>query len=163
MNPDIFKKVFSLLPHPEGGYYKETYRSVEMIAQNALPARFPSGRAAGTAILFLLETDNFSTFHRIKSDECWHFYSGQRLCVYVIHPTSQLEVIKLGNDMLNGEVFQAVVPAGCWFAAAPSGDYAFVGCTVAPGFDFEDFELADAEILSKEYPQHAKLIRKYCR
>jgi hypothetical protein len=154
---------YQLLPHPEGGYYKEMYRSTEMIKANALPERFGGDRSLSTAIYFLLEKGNFSAFHRIKSDECWHFYLGNPLSVYVIYPDGDLEVIKLGNDPANGQVFQAVVPAGCWFASESSGEFSFVGCTVSPGFDFQDFELAKADQLSKKYPQHADTIQRLCR
>ncbi len=150
-----------LLPHPEGGYYAETYRSAETMAKQALPGRFGGDRNFSTAIYFLLPVGEFSAFHRIQSDELWHFYEGEPLHVYVIHPGGNLEIIRLGNKLEDGEVFQAVVAAGCWFASAPSAEegYSFVGCTVAPGFDFADFELADMETLAALYPQHRELIR----
>lgn len=156
---------FSLLPHPEGGFYKEMYRSAESIVQSALPLRFKGDRNFSTAIYFLLEQGNFSAFHRIQSDECWHFYTGQTLHVHVIHPNGDYELIRLGNDILSGEAFQAVVPAGCWFASetAPGGEFSFVGCTVAPGFDFADFELAKGEELSKQFPKIKELIERLCR
>jgi predicted cupin superfamily sugar epimerase len=155
---------FEMQPHPEGGYYKETYRSTEHISKDALPVRFAGNRYFSTAIYFLLEQGNFSAFHRIQSDECWHFYKGQSLYVHVIHPTGQYELIRLGDDITQ-ETFQAVVPAGSWFASetAPGGSFSFVGCTVAPGFDFADFELAKGEELSKQFPEHAGLIKRLCR
>lgn len=156
---------YKLLPHPEGGYYKETYRAAENIPRTALPQRFSSDRSFSTAIYFLLEHGNFSAFHRIKSDECWHFYTGGRMHIHVLQKDGNAETVYLGADILNGEQFQFVVPAGCWFAAevAPETLFSFVGCTVAPGFDFADFELADADELSKLYPQHEALIRKLTR
>jgi predicted cupin superfamily sugar epimerase len=156
---------FNLLPHPEGGYYRETYRSSELISQTGLPARFPGERAFATAIYFLLETGNFSAFHRIKSEECWHFYAGDALHVHAIHPDGQYELIKLGNDIEKGETFQAVIPLGAWFASetAAGGNFSFVGCTVAPGFDFADFELAKREELSALFPGSGLLIEKLCR
>ena len=156
---------FQLKPHPEGGYYKETYRSSEMIASNALPERFSGNRHFSTAIYFLLEKGNFSAFHKIKSDECWHFYAGNALTIYVIQPDGKLDTIQLGNDIANGETFQYVVPANCWFASEPAtkSDYSFVGCTVAPGFDFADFELAKADELINLYPQHVEAIKRLCR
>jgi hypothetical protein len=156
---------YQLLPHPEGGYYKQTYCSAELIPQNALPERFSGDRFFSTAIYFLLEQGNFSAFHRIKSDECWHFYAGETLLVYIIQYNGELEIIKLGRDILNGERFQYVVPANCWFASEPAENtsFSFAGCTVAPGFDFADFELAKADELIKVNPQHESVIRKFCR
>ncbi len=156
---------YQMLPHPEGGYYKETYKSSTLIPHNALPQSFTGDRAFSTAIYFLLDKGNFSGFHRIKSDECWHFYAGQTLHVYVLYDDGKLETIKLGRDVLNGETFQFVVPANAWFASepAPGSTFSFVGCTVAPGFDFADFELAEAEELSKEFPQHESVVKRLCR
>ena len=154
---------FDLLPHPEGGYYKETYRSSERISRESLPRRFKDGRYYSSAIYFLLEQGNFSAFHRIQSDECWHFYAGDTLLVHMISPEGTASTIQLGNKPHT--VYQHVVPAGYWFASetAPEGSFSFVGCTVAPAFDFADFELAEADVLSEEYPQHATLIRRLCR
>ena len=156
---------YNLLSHPEGGWFKETYKSGENIAANALPARFSGERTFSTAIYFLLEQGNFSAFHRIKSDECWHFYAGDCLQVYVIQMNGTLDIIRLGNDMEQGQLFQYVVPANCWFASRPAlnSSFCFVGCTVAPGFDFADFEMADATALSALFPQHEILITSLCR
>lgn len=156
---------FSLLPHPEGGWYKETYRSTEGIPHRGLPIRFNGDRHFSTAIYFLLEKGTFSAFHKIKSDECWHFYAGQSLEIFVLDKEGELVIVKLGNDITNGEVFQYVVPANTWFASRPSSvaEYAFVGCTVSPGFDFADFELAESSTLSNEFPQHTHLIKELCR
>jgi uncharacterized protein len=158
-------KQFNLQPHPEGGWYKETYKSNETIASNALPQRFLGSRAFSTAIYFLLEKGNFSAFHRIKSDECWHFYAGQALEVYIIHPGGELMIISLGDDIEKGHLFQYVVPANCWFASrtAKESQFSFTGCTVAPGFDFTDFELAKSEELITAYPQHEIVIKELCR
>ncbi|MES2645521.1 MAG: cupin domain-containing protein [Bacteroidota bacterium] len=155
----------NLLPHPEGGWYAETYRSPETLIKETLPGRFNGNRSFSTAIYFLLPAGVFSAFHRIQSDECWHFYEGDPLNIYVIDNTGILSVIKLGSNLLNGETFQAVVPAGCWFASKPSinNNYSLVGCTVAPGFDFADFELADGAELSAIYPIHTALINSLCR
>ena len=156
---------YNLQPHPEGGWYCQTYKSNEQVAANALPIRFGASRAFSTAIYFLLEQGNFSAFHRIKSDECWHFYTGDPLLIYIIQQNRELEIISLGNDPEKGQTFQYVVPANCWFACrpAPGSEYCFVGCTVSPGFEFEDFELADAGTLSNEYPQHTMIIKELCR
>lgn len=153
-----------LLPHPEGGYYKETYRSQELIT-GSKDGLFPDQRSYGTAIYFLLGGNDFSAFHRIKSDEIWHFYEGGPLHIYVINESGELSVIKLGRDISAGAVYQAVVPAGCWFASAPAHkeQYALVGCTVAPGFDFRDFEMAERQELCSLFPQHITLITQLTR
>jgi uncharacterized protein len=156
---------FDLQSHPEGGWYKQTYRSTEYISAAALPGRFRGDRPFSTAIYFLLEEGNFSAFHRIKSDECWHFYLGDPLEIYVLQQNGELTVTTLGNDINKDYLFQFVVPADCWFASrpAPGSQYCFVGCTVAPGFDFADFELANAEHLISKYPQHTTIIKELCR
>jgi len=162
-----FVKCLDMSPHPEGGWYKETYRSAENA--QGLPQRFSGERSFSTGIYFLLRYPQFSAFHRIKSDEMWHFYSGSPLNVYVIDSEGHFEVINLGPDIEQGERFQAVVKAGNWFASQPVGGddaeeiYSLVGCTVSPGFDFNDFEMARADDLLKEFPQHAEWIKKYCR
>ncbi|MEP7108999.1 MAG: cupin domain-containing protein [Ferruginibacter sp.] len=165
ITPKKLVEKYTLLPHPEGGFFKENYRSLEIIPQIFLPKRFNGERSYSTAIYFLLEKGNFSAFHKINSDECWHFYAGATLWIHVIHLNGRLETIKLGSDLLNGEQFQAVVPAECWFASepAPGTDYSFVGCTVAPGFDFSDLELAKSDVLSKQFPQHTTLISRLSR
>lgn len=156
---------YKLQPHPEGGWYCQTYKSNERVDANALPIRFGVSRAFSTAIYFLLERGNFCAFHRIKSDECWHFYAGGPLHIFLIEQNGELKIVSLGNDIAKGQTFQFVVPANCWFASrpAPASEYCFVGCTVSPGFEFEDFELADAGALSIEYPQHAIVIKELCR
>ena len=155
---------YGLEPHPEGGWYKQTYKSTEQITASALPKRFGANRAFSTAIYFLLGQGNFSAFHRIKSDECWHFYTGDPLLIYIIEQNGELKIISLGNDFEKGQSFQHVVPANCWFAGrpAPGSEYCFVGCTVSPGFEFGDLELANATELSAIYPEHKKIIEQLC-
>jgi hypothetical protein len=154
-----------LIPHPEGGYYRENYRSSETVPGNALPARFGGERAFSTAIYYLLGPGDFSAFHRIQSDETWHFYTGCALHIHVLDKAGGYRLIRMGSRPEKGEVFQATVLAGEWFASEPAdpAGHSFVGCTVAPGFDFRDFELAKAADLSAAYPEHAELIRKRCR
>lgn len=153
---------YQLQPHPEGGYYLQTYCSNEKISANALPGRFKGDRYFSTAIYFLLEGQQFSAFHRIQSDELWHFYTGIGLEIYVIHPDGKGELLKLGNDLKNGYSFQQIVPAGSWFASKPVDEsgFSFVGCTVAPGFDFADFEMGEKDELMKEYPGHEEWINE---
>jgi predicted cupin superfamily sugar epimerase len=156
-----------LSPHPEGGYYRELYRSSETVAAGCLPERFGGPRPFSTAIYFLLEGTQVSALHRIKSDEAWHFYAGSPLCIDAISAQGKHLRFKLGPDPTRGETFFQLVPAGCWFGARlvrPGPEaFALVGCTVAPGFDFADFELAERETLSSEYPQHRELIEAFTR
>jgi uncharacterized protein len=158
-------ETYNLQTHPEGGHYTRTYCSTEQIAAAHLPSRFAGDRFISTAIYFLLEGKQFSAFHRIKSDELWHFYTGCGLNIYVLHPTGEGEILKLGNDLRNGFSFQHVVKAGCWFASKPVDEngFGFVGCTVAPGFDFEDFEMGEMGELLKLYPQYKEWIGELCR
>lgn len=154
-----------LEPHPEGGYFRQTYRSEFILAREALPVGFGGARAASTAIYFLLEGKNFSAFHRLKSDEVWHFYAGEPLRVHVIDRVGKYFSIRLGSDLEAGEVPQAVVPAGCWFAShvADWRGFAVVGCTVAPGFDFEDFEMGKRAELVARYPEQREVIEGLTR
>ena len=154
-----------LLPHPEGGHYREVYRSAEVIAAAALPPRFGGDRAFGTAIYFLLQGQDFSALHRIKQDEVWHFYDGSAVTIHVIDPEGNYSTIKVGRDLRAGEVPQAVVKAGCLFGATvdDTASYALVGCTVAPGFDFADFEMPGREELCRLYPRHRQVIERLTR
>lgn len=160
MTAQEYIQLLRLQPHPEGGYFAETYRSAEVIPHAALPERFSGERVFGTAIYFLLESKDVSALHRIQADEIWHFYAGGPLNVFVINPDASLRTIRLGNNLEKGEVFQAVVPAGCWFGSKPADgtEFSLVGCTVAPGFDFADLEMADRETLLAEFPQHRAVI-----
>lgn len=159
---DFWIRHLSLQPHPEGGYFAETYRSAEVLPQPALPARFSGDRALSTAIYFLLEGTQFSALHRIRADELWHFYTGESLHVVVLTPAGTPYTIRLGPDAAAGEVFQAVVPAGSWFGSyLPGGTgFALVGCTVAPGFDFADFELGTRAQVLALFPQHQALVER---
>lgn len=157
---DYWIEILEMQRHPEGGYFKETYKCVEDIEGNALPDRFEGNRSMSTAIYFLLRKEDFSAFHKIKSDEIWHFYEGQGLEIFYFDLDGELKTILLGRNPEKGEVFQAVVPANCWFGSrvASGSDYALVGCTVAPGFDFQDFEMAERQELIADYPQFGEII-----
>jgi predicted cupin superfamily sugar epimerase len=154
----------ALNPHPEGGWYKEIYRSKDLIKTNHLPERFSEDHVVSTSIYYLLQNYDFSAFHRIKSDEIWHFYLGSPVKLYILKDGIQ-ELVMLGDNVESGHVFQAVVPYGCWFAAEVSvpESFALVGCTVSPGFDFRDFELASLADLQADYGQYATLIRRMTR
>ncbi len=151
--------------HPEGGYFRETYRSPESIAREHLPGRFTGERAFSTAILFLLPANDCSAFHRIKQDEVWHFYEGSTLTIHVIDSKNEYKMIQLGRDIEQGEALQGVVEAGCLVGAAIDGEgsYALVGCTMAPGFDFQDFEMPERAELLARYPQHRSIIETLTR
>lgn len=151
----------NLSAHPEGGFYRETFRA---------PLRLdglPHGdiRHASTAIYFLLPAGTFSAWHRVRSDELWHFYDGEPLALHLLDAQGRHEIIRLGRDVRNGERPQAVVPAGVWQAAVPMGErFTLCGCTVAPGFDFADFEMPHTAALLSQFPsQHADLARQFSR
>ena len=165
MNASYYITHLQLQPHPEGGYFKETYHSSGTIAPQCLPSNFNGERHYATAIYFMLQAGDFSAFHRIKSDECWHFYEGESLLIHIIDKYGTYTRVQLGKNMEQGDVYQFVVPAGCWFASELMYQvgFALVGCTVAPGFDFTDFELANADILRGDFQQHAYLIQRLCR
>jgi hypothetical protein len=151
-----------LEPHPEGGFFSETYRSAQRVIRDGDDGSAQT-RSASTAIYYLLCDGAHSAWHRIKSDEVWHFYAGEPLNVHVLDETGALVTHKLGNALTHADaVFQAVVPAGLWFAAecTDPATFALVGCTVAPGFEFSEFELADAGVLKARHPQHAALIER---
>lgn len=158
-SPEELISRLALLPHPEGGHFRETYRSRERVTR----ASDDATRSAATAIYYLLRGGERSTWHRIRSDEMWHFYDGAPLHVYVLQPQAGLTLLRLGNPSAHPDAqFQALVPAGVWFAAqcaAPDG-HSLVGCTVAPGFEFEEFEIARAELLLEQWPGHEELIRR---
>lgn len=142
---DKIIELLGLKPHPEGGFYSETYRSEEIIRKDCLPERYNGDRSFGTAIYFLLRGQDESRLHRLLSDEIWHFYAGVPLEL-TYYPESDIRKRKtfiLGNDILNGQVPQVVVPRNYLMLAKPidSSSYTLVGCTTAPGFDFEDFEI----------------------
>jgi hypothetical protein len=151
-----------LTRHVEGGAFREVYRSDLILSRQSLPLFFQGDRNASTHIYFLLAESQFSAFHRIAADELWHFYYGDTLLVYEIGHNGRLVIHRLGNNPEKGESFQTVIKAGSWFASAPAegSEYALVGCTVAPGFDFADFELADRAALSAQYPEYEEVIRR---
>jgi predicted cupin superfamily sugar epimerase len=153
---------FGLQPHPEGGFYSETYRAPMQVLRDGAPAG-DGARAASTAIYYLLCDGAYSAWHRIRSDEVWHFYAGAPLEVHSIDEAGVLSTARLGNTLEHADAtFQAIVPAGRWFAArcCDPSTYAFVGCTVAPGFEFSEFEIADTGALVARYPRHRALIEQ---
>lgn len=156
---DALIRRFALAPHPEGGYFRESFRSTAQVER----AGVDGARSASTAIYFLLSDGAHSSWHRIRSDEVWHFYAGDPIDIHVLDDAGGLVTHRLGNALDHPDAaFQAVVPAGCWFAAVcrDAGGYALVGCTVAPGFEFAEFELADMDALGAAYPLHRELIAR---
>jgi hypothetical protein len=155
---------FDLQKHPEGGYFIESYRSSEFISREALPSRYKGDHSFSTSIYFLLPAGTASRLHRIASDEVWHFYLGGPLELLQISPDGRMDKVMLGQDLAAGQKVQHVVPAGYWFGARPADGsaYSFVGCTVAPGFDFADLELADSEDLCRRFPTLRKVILLFC-
>lgn len=162
MNAGELIRQLDLRPHPEGGWFRETYRSDERIAGAALPPRYAGPRDVSTAIYFLLEAGQFSAFHRLRSDEAWFHHAGGTLDIWRIDPAGRLHTEPLGPAAGR---WQTVIPRGDWFAARPAPDAAFVliGCTVAPGFDFADFELAARTDLVDKYPEHRATIHALTR
>ena len=155
--------ILALEPHPEGGYYRETFRSDDEIDTAALPPRYAGGsRAVSTAIYFLLEAGQISAFHRIASDELWCFHTGAPLCVEQLNPDGSRTTHRLGPLPDLKQSFQCVIPAKSWFGAHIDADigYSLVSCAVAPGFVFPDFELADRAKLIRAFPQHSDLIER---
>lgn len=164
MDAQILIEKLQLESHPEGGYFKETYRSEGIIPADALPG-FDGDRNYATAIYFLLLDDNFSAFHRIKSDETWHFYTGTPIVVTEIGTDGTLMETTLGADIADGQVFQYTVKAGHYFASEVLGrqGFALVGCTVAPGFDFRDFDMPDRQHLTDAFPHLRETIERLTR
>lgn len=160
--PEYWIEKLDMTPHPEGGYFKEVYRSEESHKGDHLPERFGGDRSHGTSIYFLLVGEQVSKFHRIKSDEIWHFYEGSPVTIYSISYDGELKKTIVGRDYDKGERLQAVIPKGEWFGAEVNDkdSYSLCGCTVAPGFHFEDFELAKSEFLIEEFPKLYEVINK---
>lgn len=167
MRPDaaFWLEKLQLARHVEGGAFREVYRSELVISHQSLPLFFQGDRNACTHIYFLLTKGEFSAFHRIAADELWHFYAGDPLLVHEITHSGRMVKHRLGSDYSRGEALFDVVGAGSWFASEPAegSEYSLVGCTVAPGFDFADFELAGRESLAMQYPDQAELIRRLTR
>jgi predicted cupin superfamily sugar epimerase len=147
----------ALKPHPEGGYYAETFRSLESVMLSD-----GRQRSASTAIYFLLPEGSFSALHRVAADECWHHYGGAPLELVMISPQGSLERVIIGLDLKAGQRPQYVVPSGWWQATKPlDGGSALAGCTVAPGFDFVDFEMPSRSVLLALFPIHAAVILEF--
>lgn len=160
MDANRLVELLGLSPHPEGGFFTETFRAPVVLG--GLPHGGP--RAASTAIYFLLPAGTFSALHRVSSDEVWHHYDGDPLELHLIDGAGVYTMHVLGRDLAAGQRPQLVVPAGVWQASVPRGDrYALCGCTVAPGFDFADFEMPPRAELTRLHPTHAEIIARLTR
>lgn len=160
------KRRLNLQPHrAEGGYFVETYRSEEVLPQNALPGRYRDERSLGTAIYYLLTRESFSAMHRLQSDEVFHFYLGDPVEMLLLPPGDPGRIVTLGSDLLHGMEPQMVVPRGTWqgLRLSPGGQYALLGTTVAPGFEFADFEIGERESLVRAYPHFQAMIKALTR
>lgn len=157
MNAKEIKSHYKMVSHPEGGSYKETYRSQDKFE----PTNFNGSRSISTSILFLLEKGEVSAFHKIRSDELWYFHMGSPLEIIEITPTGELIKTTLGTNLSKGDALQYSVKAGHWFASHSLGLFSLVSCSVAPGFDFEDFEMAKRDSLSASFPIYSDIIKNF--
>ncbi len=150
----------ALCPHPEGGWFAEVYRSPEIIDEAALAPRYGAARCLSTSIYFLLESGQCSTLHRLASDETWHFYDGSPLTIHMIDARGRYSTAHLGPDHAMGERFQITIPHDTWFGATVDDEasHTLIGCTVAPGFEYDDFEPGNRDRLCKLHPAHRDII-----
>lgn len=158
---DDLIRMLQLQPHPnEGGYFRETYRPAETFPADALPARYGGARSTSTAIYYLLTATTYSALHRLRSDEVFHFYLGSPVRMLQLYPDGEARTVLLGPDLQAGQQVQVVVPRGVWQGSLlePNGDFALLGCTVAPGFDYADYEGGRRDELIAQYPHLAELI-----
>jgi predicted cupin superfamily sugar epimerase len=151
-----------LEPHPEGGRFRESWRSPERLPGSSWPARFGGARSLGTSIYYLLCAGEHSRLHRLRADEVWHLYDGGPLLLHLLAPDGEYRRLALGRDPARGEQPQVVVPHGTWFGAelAQGVGHALAGCTVSPGFEYEDFELGDREALLRSHPAQREIIER---
>jgi predicted cupin superfamily sugar epimerase len=150
-------RTLSLVPHPEGGWFRETFRSAERLPASALPERFGGPRSLATSILYLLAAGERSRFHRLRADELWWHHAGGAMHLHLLEASGARMLV------VSGDTPQACVPHGTWFAAEPEpgARFALVGCGVAPGFEYEDFELARRQALLAEYPAQRELVLRF--
>jgi len=167
MNPKaaLYIDKLGMKKHPEGGYYSESYRANEYHDETNLPSRYKGNRDFYTVIYFLLDGNDFSAFHRMKSDEILHFYDGSAMTVNIIAKDGTYTEVVTGSNLDNGEQFHVLIPKDCWFAFSVNdkSSFSLIGTTVAPGFDFQDFEMGDREILISRYPHLKKVITDFTR
>jgi len=164
---DQVKEIMNLTPHPrEGGYFRRTYESGELLAPaNFFDGRYAGARHTGTAIYYFLEPTTFSEMHQLASDEIFHFYAGDPVEMLQLHPDGTGEILRIGNRLELGEAPQVVVPRGTWQGTrlVPGGNWALLGCTVSPGFDYADYQAGERNELEAEWPAFTELIRALTR
>lgn len=165
MTADDIKRILHLVPHPEGGSYIQTYKASETIGPEALGNRYDGPRAASTAIYYLLEPGTFSEMHRLRSDEVFHFYLGDPVEMLQLWPDGSSHVVRLGIDLSVGQKPQVVVPKNVWQGSRliAGGRFALLGCTVAPGFEFADYESGERDVLIAQAPKQRRLITELTR
>jgi len=163
MNARYWIHGLNLKKHPEGGHFREVYRSEEVIKMENLPARYSCVKNFSTSIYFLLDREEVSRFHKLQSDEIWHFYYGSSITIHIINEQGTYTAHKLGRNLGEGEELQFVIPKLSWFAAevVNKSQFSLIGCTVAPGFDFTDFTLGGREQLLTQFPEHKILIERF--
>lgn len=161
---DYFIQKLDMIPHQEGGFYKEIEASNQNTPVHEDGRETQEIRKLWTSIYFLLRDGEVSNFHRLKSDEMWYYHAGSSLTIYMINPNGELITQELGLDVEKGEQPQVLVPKGYIFGSGMNKEgYALVGCMVSPGFDFRDFELFDQADLLEKYPQYKETIVKLSR
>jgi len=169
MNINDHRKIIEILDlkplEAEGGFFKEVYRSKDIIPKAALPTFYNSDRCFGTAIYYLLTPESFSALHKVNSDEIFHFYLGDPVEMLLLYPDGSGQEIILGQDIENGQRLQLTVPRGVWQGAGlcPKGKFALMGTTVSPGFEYADFILGQRQSLIETYPDHSSNIIRLTR
>jgi hypothetical protein len=161
MNAEKLKSLLNLVPlSVEGGYFAETYRSTDMISRECLQSRYSGHRSVGTAIYYLLEPGTFSEIHRVASDEIFHFYLGDPVEMLQLWTDGSAKRVLIGTDIESGMAPQLVVPHGVWQGArlVAGGNFALLGCTVSPGFEYADYESGSRQLLSEGYPEYRDMI-----
>lgn len=154
-----------LEPHPEGGWFRETYRSEGEIPEETLAGNYGGSRNYATCIYFLLSSESFSAFHKIEQDEIWHFYDGAPIRLHILSSDGEYSIHLIGREIIEGQTPQFVVEGGSWFAAevAHENSFSLIGCTVSPGFDFDDFMMASRRELIDKFPGSTEVIQKLTR
>lgn len=166
MRPEDLIRHLNLAPHPEGGFYRETYRSPVVLPRTALSEAYDGDRSASTCIYYMLFQNSFSYLHKVASDEIFHFYAGNPVEMLQLNPVDGTsKITMLGSDVLADQRPQLVVPAGIWQGCrlVGGGEYALMGCTVAPGFEFADYELAERSEMCAAFPDQVEMITALTR